>query len=410
MVETGEKNVDRIYTTMINHHLSQFRQMAFIAGPRQVGKTTCTKLLAKSYPASHYFNWDNINQRKMIMRGPEVVAEFMQLAILVEHKMLITFDEIHKYRQWKLFLKGFFDLYENLVNIIVTGSTKLDVYRRGGDSLMGRYFLYRMHPLSVAELLNTALRDTEIIPPAKISIEQFQRLMEFGGFPEPYSKANQQFSNNWQRLRKQQLLKEDIRELSQIQDLPQLEFLMDILIEEASGQINMSSLANQLNIAESTIKRWINTLNAFYFCFSIKPWHQNVRRSIRKMPKIYLWDWSLVKDVGRRNENFIASHLLKAIHFWTDSGMGDYDLYYLRDKEKREVDFLVTKNNKPWFLVEVKTSNTQKISDNLLYFQKTLNVPHAFQVVMEMEYVNMNCFMEKHALKVPALTFLSQLV
>ncbi len=211
--------------------------------------------------------------------------------------------------------EGFFDLYEEMTNIVVTGSTKLDVYRRGGVSLMGRYFLYRMHPLSIAELITTNLRTTEIIPPSELSRKKIATLLEFGGFPEPFTKATRQFSNNWQRLRKQQLLKEDIRELSQIQDLAQLEFLVDIIIGEAGGLLNIASIANQLNVAETTVKRWINTLQAFYFCYAIKPWYQNIRRSIRKMPKVYLWDWSLIDDVGRRNENFIASHLLKAVTF-----------------------------------------------------------------------------------------------
>lgn len=400
----------RIYTTMIEHHLADFRQMAFIAGPRQVGKTTCSKMLAAQCDESHYLNWDNTNQRKLLMRGPDVVATSLHLMTASKAKSLIVFDEIHKYRKWKLFLKGFFDLYEDQAGIVVTGSTKLDVYRRGGDSLMGRYFLYRMHPLSVAELLTTSLRKSEIISSQCLGKDKFQQLMTYGGFPEPFTKADRQFSNNWQRLRKQQLLKEDIRELSQIQDLAQLEFLIDILIEEASTQLNVATISNQLNVAQSTITRWINTLKAFYFCFTIKPWHQNVRRAIRKMPKVYLWDWSLVKDTGKKHENFIASHLLKAVHFWVDSGFGDYDLFYLRDKEKREVDFLVTKDKKPWFLVEVKTSSNVKISENLEYFQKLLKVPHAFQVVIDMDEVEIDCFSYKKPIIVPASTFLSQLV
>lgn len=236
------------------------------------------------------------------------------------------------------------------------------------------------------------------------------RLITYGGFPEPYKKADQQFSNNWQRLRKQQLLREDIRELSQIQDLSELEFLMDILIDEAGTQLNVASIANQLNIAQSTIHRWVKTLQSFYFCYTVKPWHKNVRRAIRKMPKVYLWDWSLIKDPGRLYENFIASHLLKAVHYWTDAGFGDYDIFYIRDKEKREVDFLVTKNKKPWFLVEVKKSGSNNISDSLRYYWDLLKVPHAFQVVMDMGYVDVNCFSYQKPVIVPASTFLSQLI
>ena len=151
-------------------------------------------------------------------------------------------------------------------------------------------------------------------------------------------------------------------------------------------------------------------LESFYFCYSIKPWHKNIRRAIRKMPKIYLWDWSIITNPGRLNENFIASHLLKAVHYWTDSGWGNYDLYYLRDKEKREVDFLIVKNKKPWILVEVKKSIQNSISKNLYYYQNQLNVADAFQVVMDMEYVDVDCFSYRQPIIVSARTFLSQLV
>lgn len=402
--------MDRIYTTAIQHHLNAYRQMVFIAGPRQVGKTTCSKIIAKSYDHSYYLNWDNYQQRKLILQGADQVAEQCHLAEVRKILPLIVLDEIHKYRKWKLFLKGFFDVYEEQSRLIVTGSAKLDVYRRGGDSLMGRYFLYRMHPLSVGELLSTELRKAEITAPSILVPSKLQQLIKFGGFPEPFTQADEQFSNNWHRLRKQQLVKEDIRELSQIQDFAELEFLIDILSEEAGAQLNVAAIANQLNVAQTTIHRWIKVLQAFYFCYTIKPWFKNTRRAIRKMPKFYLWDWSVIKDEGRLFENFVASHLLKSVHYWTDTGFGNYDLYYLRDKEKREVDFLVTKNNKPWFLVEAKKSANNGISEHLYYYQKQLNVPHAFQVVQDMDYVDVDCFRYRKPVIVPASTLLSQLV
>lgn len=402
--------MDRIYTAVIQHQLTTYRQMAFIAGPRQVGKTTCSKIVAESYPTSYYLNWDNVSQRKLIITGADALAEHCHLLQADKNKSLIVLDEIHKYRKWKLFLKGFFDSYEDQARVIVTGSTKLDVYRRGGDSLMGRYFLYRMHPLSVAELLTTSLRKTEIIAPKLLSADKMQRLIKFGGFPEPFTQADVKFSNAWQRLRKQQLLKEDIREVSQIQDLSELEFLMDILIQEAGNQLNIATIANQLNVAQTTVHRWIKTLQSFYFCYTIKPWFKNIRRAIRKTPKIYLWDWSIISDAGKLYENFIASHLLKAVHYWTDMGFGEYDLFYLRDKQKREVDFLVTKNKKPWFIVEVKTSNHHGISKSLYYYQDELKVPHAFQVVIDIDYADVDCFSYHQPTIVPAITFLSQLL
>lgn len=407
---SGSMSMKRIYSSIIEDHLSRYRQMIFLAGPRQVGKTTITKQIESYNPDYFYLNWDDSSHRKLIIKGTEAVAANVRLNIITETKPVIVFDEIHKYKKWKQFLKGFFDLYENKCQIVVTGSSKLDIYRRGGDSLMGRYFIYHIFPLSVGELISTNLRETEIVSPRKIDSKEMEKLLKFGGFPEPFLQANNRFSNNWQRLRSQQLLKEDIREASQIHDLAELEVLMDLLVDCAGQLLNVANIANQLNVAESTVHRWIKTLKSFYYCYTIQPWHKNVRRSLRKTAKIYLWDWSKITDEGRRFENFVASHLYKAVRFWTDTGLGEFDLFYLRDKEKREVDFLVTKNKKPWFLVEAKNSNNHGISASLNYYWKQLKTAHAFQVIYNMDYVNKNCFAYNEPIIVPAATFLSQLV
>ncbi|MCH9704060.1 MAG: ATP-binding protein [Chlamydiae bacterium] len=382
--------------------------MVFLSGPRQVGKTTCSQLLEKDHPDFHYLNWEVAEHRKLIITGPQTVGNHLNLDSLGSSKPLIIFDEIHKFGKWKLFLKGFFDLYEKKCQIIVTGSAKLSVYQRGGDSLMGRYFPYRVHPLSVGELLRPNTRADEILPPKKP--KDLNRLFEYGGFPEPFTRKDLKFSNSWSRLRREQLMQDDIRQLSQIQDIAEMEILLDLLADEAGQLLNASSFANQINMASNTITRWVKTLESFYYCFLVKPWSKNVRRSLRKTPKCYLWDWSMVKDHGQRVENFIASHLLKSVHYWTDCGFGSYDLHYLRDNNKNEVDFLVTKDKKPWFLVEAKATKNKGISKSLYYFQKELDVPHAFQVVFDMPYVEADCFLEHEPVIVPAATFLSQLL
>lgn len=402
--------MERIYSSVMKQHLSDYRQMIFLAGARQVGKTTCCKGIQAFHSNFHYLNWDNTEDRRIILQGTSSLASHAMLEKPSQTLPIIVLDEIHKYQKWKQFLKGFFDHYEDKCRIIVTGSAKLDIYRRGGDSLMGRYFLYRCHPLSVAELLSTKLRDSEIISPQELPRSELERLMIFGGFPEPFNKSNPRFSTNWQRLRKHQLLNEDIRQLSQIQEFAELEYLLDILIKEAGGSLNISSIANLINVAESTVSRWINLLCSFYFIYRVKPWYKNIRRAIRKTSKIYLWDWSMVQDRGKRIENLLASHLYKAVNYWTDLGFGEYELFYLRDKEKREVDFLVTKNQSPWFLVAAKTSANHGISKSLHYFQQQLNVPHAFQVVYDLPFENIDCFNYHQPVIVPALTFLSQLV
>ncbi|MCB1107156.1 MAG: ATP-binding protein [Chlamydiia bacterium] len=384
--------------------------MVFLSGPRQVGKTTAGKRLKALTKHYYYLNWDNQDDREKMIKGPKVIAEEVGLHQVRKEQTLIVFDEIHKYRKWKQFLKGFFDVYGDQCQIIVTGSAKLNVYKAGGDSLMGRYFLYRIHPLTVGEILSPLVGQKEIKAPKKISDKAFQSLYKFGGFPEPYLRKNPRFSVNWQRLRKSQLIREDIRELSQVQEISQLEMLATVLQEQTCQLLNFNSLATMVNVSAPTIKRWLACLESFYFCFKIHPWSKNVKRTLRKEPKYYLWDWSLVKDEGKRKENFIASHLLKAVHLWTDCGFGEYRLHFLRDKEKREVDFIVTKNNEPFFIVEVKSGNHTGISKALYHFQKQIGVKHAFQVVFGEDYVDQNCFKYRKPVIVPAQTFLSQLV
>jgi len=199
----------RIYDSLLAEHLATNRQMAFVRGPRQVGKTTTCRNQADAY-----IDWDNIDDRELILAGPSNIAARLELNRLSETAPVALFDELHKYPRWKQFLKGFFDTYADQVRITVTGSSRLDIYRRGGDSLMGRYFLYRMHPFSVAEILTQELPDAGRIirPQAKIKNMDFEALWQHGGYPEPFLKQDTRFSRRWQSLRLQQLVREEIRE------------------------------------------------------------------------------------------------------------------------------------------------------------------------------------------------------
>jgi uncharacterized protein len=401
----------RIYETIVQEHFAEFNKMIFLAGPRQVGKTTIAKM-AKSFSQKFfYLSWDNDEDRQLILSGQRNLAEHLNLHKASKAILTIVFDEIHKYGKWKNFLKGFFDTYGDRSKIIVTGSSRLDVYRAGGDSLMGRYFPYRVHPLSIAECIRVNYNDKgEIHSPQKISDKKIEELYTYGGFPEPFLEQSDRFYNRWKRLVHQQLFREDIRDLSQIQELAQLELLAELIQHQAGQLTNFSNLANKVKVSAHTVQNWLKTLCAFYYCFSVKPWAKNVTRSLIKQPKIYLWDWSSISDVGARIENFVASHLLKAVHFWTDNGFGEYDLYFLRDKNKREVDFVVTKDQNPWFLVEVKKSQNASLSNNLNYFQQQIKAKHAFQVAFDMPYVDQDCFSYNSPIIVPATTFLSQLI
>lgn len=402
--------MDRIYTPMLLEQSHELRQMLFISGPRQVGKTTLARALIEK-TEGYYFNWDQLDDRQTILSGSSAIAEKVGLDQLKADKPLIVFDELHKYKQWKNWLKGFFDYYENKAHILVTGSARMDIFRKGGDSLMGRYFHYRMHPLSLREVCKPILDTSSILQtPSQPEKEQLTQLLDFGGFPEPYSRASKAFSNRWQKLRQQQLIYEDIRDLSHIQEVAQLEVLALLIRKQAGQSCKYSTLAKQINVSIDTIRRWLDALESFYYCYRIRPWYHNISTSLRKEPKLYLWDWSQIKDAGAKNENMIASHLLKAVHWWNDLGLGDFELFYLRTKDQKEVDFLLVRDGKPWFLVEVKTSSKQSISKHLHWFQQKTKAQHAFQVCMDLDYVDADCFEYTQPIKISAENLLMRLV
>lgn len=381
--------------------------MVMLTGPRQVGKTTT----ARSASGDHrYLSWDRATDRAIIMKGADEVARELDLEALRERPAHVIFDEIHKYSRWKTFLKGFFDVYEDRARIVVTGSARLGFFRRGGDSLMGRYFLYRMHPLTVGELLHPRLSERLTQPPGKVDASTLEQLLVFGGFPEPFLRASARFSNRWRRTRSELLFREDLRDLTRTQEAAQVEALAQLVARQVGSLAVYSSLAADLTVSVDTVRRWLTVLECLFYCYRVRPWFVSVPKSLRKQPKLFLWDWSLVADEGARRENLVASHLLKAVHAWTDTGVGEFDLYYLRDKAKREVDFLVTRDRKPWFLAEVKSSGLRGISPSLAYFQKVTGARHAFQVAFDLPYVEVDAFSRTEPARVPALTLLSQLV
>jgi predicted AAA+ superfamily ATPase len=381
--------------------------MAILSGPRQVGKTTSARESAGDH---RYYTWDRQSDRILIAAGPDAVAEDMNIQRLSDRPTNVVFDALHKYRRWKDFLKGFFDVYAEQTRIVVTGSPRLGFFRRGGDSLMGRYFLYRMHPLSVAELNRTAVEERPVGPPVRIQAEVIPQLLRFGGFPEPFLKSSTRFYNRWRRLRNELLFREDLRDLTQIHEVGQVEVLAELLAASAGHLLSYSSLSSSVQVAVDTIRRWIAALESLFYCFTVRPWFRSIPKSLRKQPKIYLWDWSLLDDEAARHENFVASHLLKAVHWWTDIGLGSFGLYYLRDKAKREVDFLVARNGKPWFLAEAKSTDRRSISPALPYYMRQTGAENAFQISFDLGYVDRDCFETRRPVIVPASTFLSQLV
>ena len=397
-------NRPRFYDALLRDHLARHRQMALVSGPRQVGKTTACRAVADAY-----LNWDNMDERRLLLKGPAEIATAVGLDRLRARPAVAVIDELHKHSKWKGLLKGLFDTYGDRAKWIVTGSSRLDVFRRGGDSLMGRYLLYRVHPWSVAECLRPEITEKAIRPPREIDEDDWRALVVHGGFPEPFLKRDPRFTNRWRSLRHEQLSKEDLRDVTRVQELGAIEVLMRVLEERSAQQMVYSNLATEIGVAVDTIRRWIDLLGRLHLGFLVRPWFRNVTKSLRKEPKWFLRDWSGIADEGARAETLVACHLLKATEGWTDLGLGHYELRYLRDKLKREVDFVVVRDGKPWFLVEVKKADAN-LSPALAHFQAQTGAEHAFQVVLDLPYEEANCFAHRKPIVVPAKTFLSQLL
>jgi predicted AAA+ superfamily ATPase len=334
-------------------------KIVLLSGPRQVGKTTLSKGLLSNY---QYLNYDDEDSRRTIFDKS-----------WDRSKNLIIFDELHKKPKWKSWIKGIFDTENIPPSLMVTGSARLDVFKKGSDSLAGRHFSYRLHPFTVAELKDQ-------IPPK----EALETLMRVGGFPEPFLKNSEDFAKRWRRSHIDRILKEDLLELEQIRQLKALEILIDLLADRVGSPISFNSLARDLEISPHTVKRWIEILEAFYIIFIVPPFSKNLARSILKEPKIYFYDTGKVKnDPGVRFENLVACALLKDLHLGEDIKGENNQLYYLRDKEKREVDFLILRDKKIDSLIEVKLSDDH-FSKNLIYYQEKLLPAHCYQVVKDL--------------------------
>lgn len=335
-------------------------KMAFISGPRQVGKTTLAKQFKSEFEQSSYRNWDETEFRRLWIKSPGKVKEDFDLLKIRDRKLLIL-DEIHKSKGWKQKIKGLFDELSTDLSIVVTGSARLNVFKKGGDSLMGRYLNFRLHPLSYGELTNKAILDPEkwkerVFVKPKVSQNQdiLMRLFKFSGFPEPYYAESEKILRVWQRGRVEKIIREDLRDISRLPELSQVEMLASLLPTKIGSPLSIQSLKEDLEVAHDTVKRWLTYLNELYYFFELKPWNKSIPRSLKKEGKIYLYDWTEIEEPGPRFENMIASHLLKACHFWTDTGEGNFDLCYLRNKEKQELDFVIIKNKKPWLCIEAK--------------------------------------------------------
>ncbi|MBI4767147.1 MAG: ATP-binding protein [Deltaproteobacteria bacterium] len=339
-------------------------KMVFLSGPRQVGKTTLAKgILADHFPSGRYFNWDLDEDRQDILKKRWDA----------ENKLLVL-DELHKFPRWKTWIKGIFDTSSQLHAFLVTGSARLDVYRRGGDSLMGRYHPWRLHPFSLDEL-----------PPKISPREGFKRLITVGGFPEPFLSGDERTARRWRRERFDRVLREDIRDLESIRNIQLLGVFLDMLRERAGSLITLSNLAMDLQISPKTARSWLEVLERMFLVFSVRPYTKSLPRAVIKPPKVYFFDnGDCLAGEGERFENLVASTLLKRLHFLEDRDGFRYDLRYLRDKEGREIDFVIIKENRLEELIEVKWAD-DNISKSLIYYADRLNPTKATQIVAQLK-------------------------
>ena len=321
------------------------KKIALLTGPRQCGKTTLSKMLHDDY---QYINYD-LAEHRLLLREKGWDRQ----------KALIIFDELRKMDRWEAWLKGIYDVEGMPPALLVTGNISLEAFRKTGDALAGRRFQFRLHPLDLKEALKFSNLDKNDI---------FNRLMRVGGFPEPFLNGAQAYYNRWKRARADLILKEDLPSLTAVRDIQSVETLIDLLRARVGSPVFSHALARDLQKSSSTIRHWLKLLEDLYVVFKLTPYHKNIARSLLKAPKYYFYDNGMVQgNPGARLENLVACALLKETHRAQDVDGADFDLHFIRNKERQEIDFLVTREKQPWRLVEVKWQD-DKLSPNFKKF------------------------------------------
>ena len=337
-------------------------KIVLISGPRQVGKTALSLMLTESRT---YLNYDAASDRKIIL------AEEWD-----RDSQLVIFDELHKMKNWKSWLKGIYDTEGITPHLLVTGSARLDTYRKGGESMAGRFFRYRLHPLTVREI------STYLDENPKTSLD---KLLKLGGFPEPYLKGSESYAKRFRRTHTDTIIREDLLDLEKVRDIKSIEIMLDLLRSRVGATTSYSSLANDLQVSVHTVKHWLQILENLYVIFPVRPYHKNIARSLLKESKYYLYDTGAVEgDIGAKLENTVACALLRELHLVEDTTGSKVALHYLRDKDKHEVDFLLLIDNVPVAMIEVKASD-EHFSASLFRFHRYLKDSKVFQLVYSLK-------------------------
>ncbi|MBF0238559.1 MAG: ATP-binding protein [SAR324 cluster bacterium] len=351
--------MERALTPYLKEYMD--RKIILLTGPRQSGKTTISKMITPDYD---YLNHDNHEHRLLIREKA-----------WDRSKELIILDELHKMKDWKSWLKGIYDTEGLTPKILVTGSAKLDTYRKMGDSLAGRYFQYRLHPLDIREISQIEGKQDRTLT---------QQMIRTGGFPEPFLEGTETFYNRWKRSHSDIILRQDMLELESLQHISTIETLIQLLRQRVGSPVSWNSLARDLGCSDKSVKKWVQILEEMYVIFQIHPFHRNVARALLKSPKIYFYDTGQVLgDSGSQLENMVACSLLKEIHFRQDCLGQNYDLNYVRTKNGQEIDFLITHDEEPDTLIEVKWADDQP-SRHFKFFSQYLPIQRQIQLVEEL--------------------------
>ena len=372
----------RDYLKKIWSDFNAEKNLILVSGPRQAGKTTFAKDIASTEPISLYFNYDIPANKARILTNPTFFEE-------VDRKKgnlpLIILDEIHKYIDWKNYLKGIYDGYADEFRFLVTGSGRLELSRKKGDALAGRYLHFHLYPFTIGEIFASSIgmEDvsiiTEIPEQSAIAQEAWETMFRVSGFPEPFLKGTKLKYRRWANSYHSQVIRDDIRDEFAVRQVDTMEALYFLLSECVGSPFSFSNHARTLKISHKTVSSWIKVFEQFFLVLKIRPYSKRISRSLVKEPKIYFYDYCRIRDEALRFENMVAIELSRAVTHWNDFGLGEYKLWYLRNKQKEEVDFLVTENANPLFMVEAKLAETS-VSPHLVKFQNILHIP-AIQLI-----------------------------
>ncbi len=366
--------ISRCVETYAFDEMLTARHMVFLAGPRQVGKTRLAKQFLKTKKCGKlYYNWDDILTRQAYLSDSRF---FESQARSTDTKdPWIVFDEIHKRNRWRDILKGVYDIFHEDFRFLITGSARLDLFRSSGDSLVGRYNLFHMMPLSINEVslqkktscflmennFNASFDvfKNDVLPSNKPEItDAFKALLVHGPFPEPFIKQNDRFCRKWHQDYISLLVREDLRDISKVTELDRIENLLFLLKPRIMSPLSMPNLGNELEAAHTTIKNWLEQLKRLYLIFPVTPWTKKVSRGLKKAKKWYFLNWYYAPKGPARLENMVGSYLYRTCLGLTDMGYGNFSLHYIRTLDKKEIDFIIAKDNTPVLAVEVKSGST----------------------------------------------------